>query len=78
MFPFNYNDTRAFNRTTGCIFKCETKMKLAKTIKKMDFYTTTFLHNVIFYQILMLFKFLKISYVPFMYRKGNITQNWPA
>ena len=37
MFPFNYNDARAFNRTTGCIFKCETKMKLTKTIKKWTF-----------------------------------------
>ena len=37
-------------------FKCETtEIKLAKNIKKKEFS-----HNVIFYQILMLFKFLKI------------------
>ena len=30
----------------------------------MNFYAKTFLKNVIFYQILMLFKFLKISYIP--------------
>ena len=28
------------------------------------FLTKAFLYNVIYYQILMLFKFLKISYVP--------------
>ena len=39
---FNYNDARAFNRATGCIFKCETKMKLAKTIKKNGFLSNNF------------------------------------
>ena len=37
-------------------------MKLAKNIKK-DFKTKTFLYNVIFYQVLILSKFLKISCV---------------
>ena len=31
--------------------------------KIMDFQAKTFLYNVMFYQVLMLFKFLKISYV---------------
>ena len=39
------------------------KTKLAKNIKKWIFKQKLFC-NVIFYQILMLFKFLKISYVP--------------
>ena len=62
----------------GAFLNVKQKWGWLKPLKKMDFYATTFLHNVIFYQILMLFKFLKISYVPFMYRKDNITQNWPA
>ena len=46
-------------------FKCETvRKKLAKNIKN-GFIAKTFLYNVLFYQILMLLKFLKISYVPF-------------
>ena len=39
------------------------KMKLDKNKKKIDFKAKTLLHNVIFYQILLLFKFSKISYV---------------
>ena len=37
-------------------------MTLAKNAKK-EFQAKTLLYNVIFYQILMIFKFLKISYV---------------
>ena len=33
----------------------------------MDFKEKFFLNNVMFYQILTLFKFLKISYVPFKF-----------
>ena len=40
-------------------------MKSAKNTKKMDLWTKTFLYDKIFYQILMLYKFLKIYYVPF-------------
>ena len=39
-------------------------MKLAKNIKS-GFLSKKFWYNVIFYQILMLFKFLRISYVFF-------------
>ena len=38
------------------------KLKLAENIKKR-FLSKTFLYNAIFYQILVLIKFLKISYV---------------
>ena len=58
------NDVRGFEvfkSTAECIFKCETtKMKLAKI---MDFHAETLLDNVIFYQLRILFKFLKVSYV---------------
>ena len=40
-------------------------MKLARNIKKMIFKEKNFLYKVIFYQILMLFNFLKFSYVSF-------------
>ena len=43
-------------------------MKLAKNIKK-EFLAKTFLYNVIFYQIFLLFKFLKISYVLLKYQR---------
>ena len=38
-------------------------MKSAKNIKN-GFYAKTFSYSVIFYQILMLFMFFNISYVP--------------
>ena len=41
----------------------------------MDLYAKTFLYNEIFYHILMLFKFLKISYVPLLRVKSN-TKPW--
>ena len=54
---------QVFKWSVGCIFKCETTiMKLAKK-KRRIFMQKLFLHNVIFYQILILFKFLKVSYV---------------
>ena len=64
-FYFRLNDVRAFDVfkiTAGYTFKCAAKMKLAKNIKK-GFLAKTFLYNVTFYHILMLSKFLKISYV---------------
>ena len=39
------------------------KNEVKKKHKKKVFYAKTFLRNVIFYQIVMLFKFLKISYI---------------
>ena len=39
------------------------KIKASKKHKKKNCYAKTFLYNIIFYQILVLFKFLKISYV---------------
>ena len=47
MFINNYNEARAFNRTTGCIFKCETKMKLAKTIKNGLLSNNFFARNIL-------------------------------
>ena len=41
----------------------------------MDLYAKMFLYNEIFYHILMLFKFLKISYVPLLRVKSN-TKLW--
>ena len=41
----------------------------------MDLYAKMFLYNEIFYHILMLFKFLKISYVPLLIVKSN-TKPW--
>ena len=67
MFLFGYNDVRAFEVckcTAGCIFKCgKPKVMLAKNIKN-GFLRKKFLYNVILSQILMLLKFLKISYIP--------------
>ena len=52
-----------FKLTAGRIFKCGTrKMKLAKNIKK-GCLGKNFLDNVIFYETLVLFKFLIISNV---------------
>ena len=45
-------------------------MKLAKNKKKGFLSKTGILYNAIFYQILMLFKFLKISYI---LRRAKIT-----
>ena len=63
---FDYNDFRAFKVfkwTAGLFFKYETtKIKLTENIKK-GFWLKIFLYNAIFYQILMLFKFLKTFYV---------------
>ena len=66
-FLIHYNDVRAFEvfeRTGGSIFRCETAKKLAKSIKKNGFFSKHFLYNVLFFQILTIFKFSKISYVP--------------
>ena len=68
LYFFDYNDVRAFQVfkwTTGCNFKCETKkVKLAKNIKKWIFKQKTLLYDAIFYRIIMLFEFLKISHIP--------------
>ena len=64
-FFFYYNDVRVFE-VFKCIFKCKTaKMKLAKNIKN-GFLSKFlyFLYSIILYQVLTLFKFFKISYVP--------------
>ena len=47
----------------GVFFKCKTtKIKLAKNIKN-GFLSENVFYNVIFYQLFLLFKFSKISYV---------------
>ena len=62
--------------TAEYIFKCETtKLKLAKNIKKRIFERKKFLYDVMFYQILMLFKFLEISYVLLLKRSYGITKS---
>lgn len=55
---------KVFKLAAGCIFKCQpTKEKLAKDIKQWVLKEGLF-YNVIYNQILMLFKFLIIFYVP--------------
>ena len=63
VFVSDYNDTRAFKIfkcTVSCVFKCETtKMKLAKNTQKSGFLSKNVFGNIIFYQILVLFKFFE-------------------
>ena len=56
--------SKHLNEQLGVVLNVkQQKMKLAKNIEKKIFKLKLFLHNVKFYEILLLFKFLKIFYV---------------
>ena len=56
--------SKHLNEQLGVVLNVkQQKMKLAKNTEKKIFKLKLFLHNVKFYEILLLFKFLKIFYV---------------
>ena len=57
------------------VFLNAKQQKLAKNVRQ-GFLSEFFLHNVIFYQVLMSYKFLKISYVLLWYSCGPYACNF--
>ena len=55
--------SKYLNEQLDVFLNVEQQMQLTKNVKN-GFLSKNYLYNVIFYQILMLFRLLKISYVP--------------